>query len=60
MGEPWISGFDPPEISRLLAGAGFEVDEIVSHEACAQPWSQGRSDLPVPWEHMYLVRARVC
>ena len=60
MGEPMISGFDPPELSRLLAGAGFEMVEVVTAEAFARLWFEGRPDLPGPWEHMYVVRARKC
>ena len=60
MGEPMISGFDPPEISRILNEAGFEMVEVVSPDAFARLWFDGRSDLPPPWEHVYVVRARVC
>jgi methyltransferase (TIGR00027 family) len=60
MGEPMISGFDPPEISELLAAAGFETLEIVTPEAFTKLWFEGRSDGLVPWEYVYVVRARVC
>jgi len=59
MSEPMISGFDPPDLSRLLARAGFEMVEVVTPRAFARLWFEGRSDLPTPWEHMYMVRARV-
>ncbi len=60
MGEPMISGFDPPEISQLLAVAGFEMLEIVTPEAFTKLWFEGRSDGLAPWEYVYVVRARVC
>ncbi len=60
MGEPMITGFDPPEISQLLAAAGFETLEIVTPEAFTKLWFEGRSDGLVPWEWVYVVRARVC
>ena len=59
MGEPMITGFDPPEISRLLAATGFEVLEVVTPEAFRGLWFDGRPDGLAPWEHIYVVRARV-
>ncbi len=58
-GEPMLSGFDPPEISQLLTAAGFEVLEVVTPEAFRDLWFEGRSDGLAPWEHIYVVRARV-
>ena len=55
-----ITGFDPPEISRLLADAGLETLEIVTSEAFTKLWFEGRSDGLAPWEWVYVVRARVC
>ena len=54
-----ITGFDPPEISQLLAEAGLELIEVVTAEAFRELWFAGRSDGLVPWEHVYVVRARV-
>ena len=60
MGEPMMSGFDPPEIDHLLTSTGFKMLEVMTAEGFAQLWFAGRSDLPDPWEHMYVVRAAVC
>jgi len=58
-GEPMLSGFDPPEISQLLTAAGFDMLEVVTPEAFRKLWFEGRSDGLAPWEHIYVVRARV-
>ena len=55
-----ITGFDPPEIQELLAAAGFEMVEVVTPKAFRRLWFEGRSDGLAPWEHVYVVRARVC
>ena len=60
MGEPMITGFDPDEIRELLAAAGLETLEIVTPEAFRELWFAGRADGLAPWEHVYVVRARVC
>ncbi len=60
LGEPMITGFDPPEISRLLADAGLETLEIVTSEEFTKLWFEGRSDGLIPWEWVYVVRAKVC
>ena len=59
-GEPMITGFDPPEIRQLLTETGLEVLEVVTPEAFTDRWFAGRSDGLVPWEYVYVVRARVC
>lgn len=59
MGEPMISGFDPPDVDKLLAAAGLEAVEVVTPEAFRERWFAGRPDRLRPWERVYVVRARV-
>jgi methyltransferase (TIGR00027 family) len=58
-GEPLITGYDPPELGALLAEAGLSVVEVKSPAEFTDQWFSERSDGLEPWEHMYVVRARV-
>ena len=60
MGEPMISGFDPPEIDELLTGAGLRMLEAVTPADFTGLWFENRKDGLTPWEYVYVVRAQVC
>jgi methyltransferase (TIGR00027 family) len=59
MGEPMITGFDPPEIREQLAATGFETLDVVTPEMFKERWFAGRPDRLAPWAYVYVVRARV-
>ena len=58
-GEPLITGYDPPDLDALLAEAGLSLVEVRSPAEFTEQWFAGRRDGLEPWEHMYVVRARV-
>jgi methyltransferase (TIGR00027 family) len=58
-GEPMLTGYDPPELEGLLAEAGLTLVEVMSPAEFTDRWFSERADRLEPWEHMYVVRARV-
>ena len=60
MGEPMVSGFDPPEVDELLIAAGLRMLEVVTPAEFARLWFEGREDRLAPWDYVYVVRAQVC
>jgi methyltransferase (TIGR00027 family) len=57
-GEPWISGFDPGELTELLRGAGLELVENLGPNELAARYCAGRTDGLTPSSNSYVARAR--
>jgi len=57
-GEPLITGFQTDELRELLAGAGWELTELVSPEEQQARYFAGRKDLLRPLDHFHFACAR--
>lgn len=58
-GEEILTGLDASDVESLLAETGFELAEVVDAAELRRRYFQGQPEWIVPWEHCYLVRARV-